>query len=57
MLFMTYEQYWLTVNKPPLKDARKLCRGYYHIYNNKLHKKVRIVQWDKASHLISRGQE
>ena len=54
---MTYGQYWLTVNSLPLRDARKLCRDYYHIYNNKLHKKVRVVQWDKALHLISRGQE
>ncbi len=52
---MTYEQYRLLVNSLPLRDARKLCRDYYHIYNNKLHKKVRVVQWDKAFHLMLRG--
>lgn len=51
---MTKEQCNRMIDKLPLKEARKLYRTYYKVYNNRLSNKLRLRQWDKAQ-LLSGG--
>lgn len=49
---MTEEQYNRMIDKLPLKEARKLYRTYYKVYNNRFDRRIRLKQWDKAQKLI-----
>ena len=49
---MTKEQCNRMINELPLKEARKLYRSYYKVYNNRFARRIRPKQWGKAQKLI-----